>query len=189
MKWFPSRAVTMAAFIVLAAAVMLSWTQVWFSFTLSDGSHVDALGSDAVGPLATLALALFALVAALGISRVMVRRVLGMVAAAVGVVIGIISQAALADPVRASVAIITEATGISGIQSLRALVSSVDATFWPAPAIIAAILIVILGVSVTVSAHRWPGPTKKYDRAETDVADDPASQWDAQSRGIDPSAQ
>ncbi|EAR24400.1 anthranilate synthase component I [marine actinobacterium PHSC20C1] len=174
--------------VLMAALAMLSWTQVWFTFELTDGSTVEALGSDAVSSLAALALSVFALVAALSISTLMVRRVLGILAAVVGVIIVLVWQSALGDPIVASSAIITEATGISGNDSLRALVVSVASTPWSVPAVVSGSFIVLIGLGASLTAHRWPVATKKYDRASTVVADDPASQWDAQSRGIDPTA-
>jgi len=183
-----SRLIVLAGLLLLGATVMLSWTQTWFTILANNGTTIDILGSDAAGSLAALALSIFALVAALSLSSVMVRRVLGVVAAAVGAVVVVVTQSALGDPLRASGAVITEATGISGAQSIRELVDVVNVSGWPIPAIIAGGLIVVIGLLATFSAHRWPVATKKYDRATTVVADDPASQWDAQSRGIDPTA-
>ncbi|MGV8857181.1 Trp biosynthesis-associated membrane protein [Rhodoglobus sp.] len=183
-----SRAIVLAALVILGATVMLSWTQQWFTIALYEGSRVDVLGSDAAGSLAALALSIFALVAALSLSSVIVRRVLGVLAAGVGAIIVAVSQSAIADPLHSSGALITDATGISGDESLRSLVDTVSVSGWPIPAIVAGGLIVVVGLFATISAHRWPAPTKKYDRATAVVADDPASQWDAQSRGIDPTA-
>lgn len=184
-----ARPLVLSGLVVAAATVMLSWTQTWFTIILRDGSRVEVLGSDAAGSLAALALSAFALVAALSLSSLIVRRILGVVAAAVGATIVAVSQGALADPVISSGSLITDVTGISGTDSLRALVDVVNVSAWPVPAIIAGGLIVVIGLFATFSAHRWPVATKRYDRATTVVADDPASQWDAQSRGIDPTAE
>ena len=183
-----SRSFVLAALVLLATTVMLSWTQQWFTISLTDGSRVEVLGSDAAGSLAALALAVFALVAALSLSSLMVRRVLGVLAAGVGSGVAAVAQAAIADPLRASSGLITDATGISGANSVRDLVSVITTSGWSIPAVICGVLIMIVGLYATFSAHHWPVPTKKYDRATTEVADDPASQWDAQSRGIDPTA-
>jgi uncharacterized membrane protein (TIGR02234 family) len=183
-----ARPIVLAGLVLLGATVMLSWTQQWFTIVLNEGSRVAVLGSDASRSLAALALAIFAMVAALSLSSIIVRRLLGVLAAVVGGIIVAVAQSALADPLRASQALITDATGISGSESVRALVDAVEISPWPVPAIIAGALIVVLGLFATLSAHRWPVATKKYDRATTVVADDPASQWDAQSRGIDPTA-
>lgn len=182
------RAFVLGGLVIAAALVMLSWTQSWFAFTLTDGSTVDALGSDAAGSLAALALSVFALVAALSISTVIVRRVLGVLAAAVGITIILVAQSALGDPVLASAALITDATGISGAESLGALVASTQSTQWSSLAVLAGSFIAVIGLSATFTAGRWPQATKKYDRSTTVVAGDSASQWDAQSRGIDPTA-
>ncbi|EPR74993.1 Tryptophan-associated membrane protein [Leifsonia rubra CMS 76R] len=184
-----ARSIVLAGLVLLAAVVMLSWTQSWFTVMANDGSTIDVLGSDAAGSLAALALSIFALVAALSLSSIVVRRVLGVLAAIVGGIIVAVAQAAIVDPLLASGAVITDSTGISGINSLRGLVESVTASGWPTPAVIAGGLIVVVGLFATFTAHRWPGPTKKYDRTSAVVADDPASQWDAQSRGIDPTAE
>ncbi|MGV8913520.1 MAG: Trp biosynthesis-associated membrane protein [Rhodoglobus sp.] len=183
------RPIVLGGLVLVSAAVMLSWTQTWFTIILNDGSSVEVLGSDAAGSLAALALAVFALVAALSLSSLVVRRVLGVLAAVVGAVVVAVTQSAISDPLVASSALVTEATGISGTESLRALVNTVEIGVWPVPAIIAGGLIAALGLLATFSAHHWPVATKKYDRSTTVVADDPASQWDAQSRGIDPTAE
>lgn len=181
-----SRPIVLLGLALLAAIVMLSWTQRWFTVSLTDSVELDVLGSDAAGSLAALALSLFALVAALSIASVAVRRVLGVLAAAVGAIIVTVSHSSLTDPARSASAIITEVTGISGIESIRALVLAVETSFWPSAALVAGGLIVFVGLGATFSAHRWPSATKKYERASTVIADDPASQWDAQNRGVDP---
>lgn len=184
-----ARLLVLGGLVLLGATVMLSWTQTWFTIVLKDGSRVDVLGSDAAGSLAALALSVFALVAALSLSSLLVRRVLGVLAAVVGAVIVAVANSALADPLLVSAALVTDVTGISGTESLRGLVDSVAISGWPAPAMIAGGLIVLVGLFATFSAHRWPMATKKYDRTTTVIPDDPASQWDAQSRGIDPTAE
>ncbi|MEL0626840.1 Trp biosynthesis-associated membrane protein [Salinibacterium amurskyense] len=181
-----SRTVVLAGLVLLAALVMLTWTQRWFTITLPDDVTVEVLGSDAAGALAALALSVFALVAALSIASVLVRRILGVVAAAVGVAIVIVSQATIADPALSSSELVTQSTGISGIDSVRALIVAVEGSMWSYTALVAGALIVLVGLLATISAHRWPTATKKYERTTAIVADDPASQWDAQSRGIDP---
>ncbi|MBH0054160.1 Trp biosynthesis-associated membrane protein [Salinibacterium sp. SWN139] len=186
MNWKRSRSIVLSSLVLLGAVVMLSWTQRWFTITLQNDVSVEVLGSDVAGALAALALSTFALVAALGIASVFLRRVLGVIAAIVGGIVVAVSQATLADPARAASELITEATGISGIESIRALVVGVDGSVWSVTALIAGILIMVVGVAAAVSAKHWPTATKKYDRTTAVVADDPASQWDAQSRGIDP---
>ncbi|QYH36136.1 Trp biosynthesis-associated membrane protein [Salinibacterium sp. M195] len=183
-----SRPIVLAGLVLLGAGVMLSWTQPWFTISLTDGAIVEVLGSDAAGSLAALALAVFALVAALSLSSLVVRRVLGVLAAIVGGAIVAVVVAATADPVLASGELITQATGISGSDSLPGLVVAVNASGWSVLALVAGALLLVLGLFATFSAHHWPRATKKYDRETAIVADDPASQWDAQSRGIDPTA-
>ncbi|MBH0099088.1 Trp biosynthesis-associated membrane protein [Salinibacterium sp. NSLL150] len=186
MIWKRSRSIVLSSLVLLGAVVMLSWTQRWFTITLQDEVSVEVLGSDVAGALAALALSTFALVAALGIASVTVRRVLGVIAAIVGAIIVAVSQATLADPARAASELITEATGISGIDSIRSLVVAVDGSAWSFTALVAGVLIIAIGIAAAVSARHWPTATKKYDRTTTVIADDPASQWDAQSRGLDP---
>jgi uncharacterized membrane protein (TIGR02234 family) len=183
-----ARPIVVAGLVLLGATVMLSWTQQWFTIVLTEGSSVEVLGSDAAGSLAALALSIFALVAALSLSSVVVRRVLGVLAAIVGGAIVAVAQSAIADPLRASGALITDATGISGAESIRALVDVVNVSGWPILAIAAGGLIAVLGLFASLSARCWPAPTQKYDRSIDVIADDPTSQWDAQSRGIDPTA-
>jgi len=180
------RPIVLSSLVVLAAVVMLSWTQRWFTVTLPDDVRVEVLGSDAAGALAALALTVFALVAALSIASTILRRALGAVAALVGGAIVVVAQSTLANPILASAELVTESTGISGIESVGALVVSVEGSPWSITALVAGVLIIVAGLAAAVSAGRWPTATKKYERRATVMADDPASQWDAQSRGIDP---
>ncbi|WP_130177430.1 Trp biosynthesis-associated membrane protein [Cryobacterium sp. SO1] len=190
------------AVIAASGLALLAWTQVWATVRLSaDGTSqqvLDVTGSIAAPGLTALALAGLALAGALTIAGVVIRIVLGILEMLLGVSVILSAALALADPVGASVAAVTAATGIAGTDSTRAAVQSAAVTFWPFLALVAGILMLVVGLVVCVSARRWPGPTTRYESTRftpvTDAATgqtrphDAVDDWDGLTRGDDPTA-
>jgi len=188
------------AVIAASGLALLAWTQVWATVRLAaDGTSqqvLDVTGSIAAPGLTALALAGLALAGALTIAGVVIRIVLGILEMLLGVSVILSAALALADPVGASAAAVTAATGIAGTDSTRAAVESAALTFWPFLALVAGILMVIVGLIVCVSARRWPGPTTRYETTRfapvTDAATgqtrprDAVDDWDGLTRGDDP---
>jgi len=188
------------AVIAASGLALLAWTQVWATVRLAaDGTSqqvLDVTGSIAAPGLTALALAGLALAGALTIAGVVIRIVLGILEMLLGVSVILSAALALADPVGASAAAVTAATGIAGTDSTRAAVESAALTFWPVLALVAGILMVIVGLIVCVSARRWPGPTTRYETTRfapvTDAATgqtrprDAVDDWDGLTRGDDP---
>lgn len=198
MRMIPARhfkAVSLVAGILLSAAALLSWTMTWFTVILNpaESAHGTILVTGEVGApaLAALGLAGLALVAALAIAGGVFRLLLGVLQAVIGASIAASAWAAGADPVSASAPLVTETTGISGSESVTALIATVEPTAWPLLAVIIGMLMVLLGIFVTATARRWPATTSRYRAARFDDADAPrstVSDWDRLSDGSDPTS-
>ncbi|POH65504.1 MULTISPECIES: Trp biosynthesis-associated membrane protein [Cryobacterium] len=188
------------AVIAASGLALLAWTQVWVTVRLAaDGTTqqvLDVTGSIAAPGLTALALAGLALAGALTIAGVVIRTILGLLEALLGVSVILSAALALADPIGASAAAVTTATGLAGVDSTRSAVSIAELTFWPFLALAAGILMLIVGLVVCVTARRWPGPTTRYESTrlepETDATTgqgrprDAVDDWDGLTRGDDP---
>ena len=182
------RLISMAAIVVEAALVALAWSQTWFLLRLS-GVELPVPGSVAGGALLPLALASLTLVAALALAGPFFRVVLGVLDALLGVCVIAVSAWALSDPVRASVPILTDSTGISGEGTLLGMVASAPATPWPFVALVLGILMVVTGLGIAVTSRAWPASGAKYSRTRLETADGTAVEdWDALTEGDDPTA-
>ena len=189
---------------VLAASglALLAWTQVWVNITLAgDASSQPALevaGSVAAPGLTALALAGLALAGALTIAGPVIRIILGLLELLLGVSVVLSSALAIADPVGVSSAAVTTATGIAGTNSTRDAVAGAALTAWPFLALVAGILMLIVGLLVAVTGRFWPGPAKRYENTKFEpVTDaqtgqvrprDAVDDWDGLTRGDDPTA-
>jgi uncharacterized membrane protein (TIGR02234 family) len=179
--------VLLVAGLGLSGLVFLAWTQTWFLIALDEGPTLNVAGDVAAPALSTLALTCLVLNGALSIAGPVFRVILGALEALLGVTVVFSGVLALADPVKASAASVSEATGVAGAEALGALVASVSTAAWPWVATAAGALLVLLGVLVAATARRWPGSGRKYSAvrlasAERDAVDD----WDSLSDGNDP---
>ncbi|QEO10105.1 Trp biosynthesis-associated membrane protein [Protaetiibacter larvae] len=179
---------------VLAGLVLLAWSQPWFTLTLTPGSGEGAplvvRGDVAAGALAPLALTTLALVAALAISGRVFRVILGVLEAFVGVSVVIVAAVALGDPAGASASAVTSATAVTGHDSVRALIESVDSSAWPVVAVVLGAILAVTGALCAVTGPRWPVSGRRYSRTRTAPVEgaepDPIAEWDALSEGDDP---
>ena len=179
--------------VLLAGVGLLTWTQPWFGVVVESpqGGLLDlaAAGDVAGSPVSALSLAALALVGALTIAGRVFRVVLGLLQVALGASIAVTAGTALSDPVRASGSVVTDATGVDGQDSLRALVSSTSATPWPWLALVVGVLAALLGVAIVVTSGAWPQAGRKYTATRlvpADPASDPSATWDSLSVGDDP---
>lgn len=184
--------------VVLAGAIgIISSTQTWLSVTLLDGS-ADTLpvpGADAVSVLAPMSLAALALGAALSIVGPVLRYVFGALALVIGATLTVLTaRIVLNAPTDAAASSITEATGISGAESVAQLVDTVVVTAWPIVALVGWIVLAAAGVFILATAHRWTKSGRRY-RTESDGANasesrphDAIDSWDDLSRGADPTS-
>ncbi|WP_173924119.1 Trp biosynthesis-associated membrane protein [Agromyces sp. Marseille-P2726] len=195
--------------VVGSALVLLSWSQTWFDLELTDaaahgaGETIAVPGSIASPALAALALAGFALVAALAIAGPGIRLMLGILEVVLGGCILLAASMSLGNPVGAVSPAVTEATGVSGSVPTAELVAAADATAWPGAALVGGALVVLAGVAVLVTGMRWPASARRYRGARLADADDAADaagadraasdraidDWDDLSRGDDPTEQ
>ncbi|BDI22763.1 hypothetical protein L3i23_15390 [Herbiconiux sp. L3-i23] len=174
--------------------LLIAGNLTWFTAHV-DGVAIEVQGQSAVPPLSGLALASVALAGALSLARTVLRIVLAVLQVVLGAVSAAAVLPALTDPAGASASVVTEATGIDGDRSVRAVIDSVDITAWPTLALIVAALGAVLGLVVLVTARRWPTPGRRYANAPADAGADQAAptasptaedEWDALSRGDDP---
>jgi hypothetical protein len=180
------RLLTLAAIVVEAALVTLAWSQTWFLLRLS-GVELPAPGSVAGGALLPLALASLALVAALALAGPFFRVVLGVLDALLGVSVIAVCAWALSDPVRASLPLLVDSTGISGEGTLLGMVASAPATAWPFVALVLGVLMVVTGLGVAVTSRAWPASGAKYSRTRLETPDGTTVEdWDALTDGDDP---
>lgn len=192
-----------------AALAFLAWAQGWVAVTLDDGRTLIAGGDTAAPAIPPFALAILAVIAALALAGPVFRVILGVLQALLGACIVFSGMLAILDPVQASTATITEATGIEGIASVRSLVAEAALSVWPSVAIAAGALAIVAGVMIVATASRWPARTRRYDPVRLEsgtttfgksgdleasgsplsVALDPSERldaWDALSDGGDP---
>jgi len=179
--------------VIVAAAVVLAWSQTWVVFELTDGRFLAVAGDAAAPAIPPFALAGLALVGALTLAGVVFRVVLGLLQAFLGVGIIASGSLALTDPITGAAGRITEATGVAGLESVRVLVSAHTATVWPWVAVAAGVVAIVTGVGIALTASQWPQRTRRYDavRLSTeggDVRSDQLEAWDALNEGDDPTA-
>lgn len=178
--------------VVLAGLALLAWTQPWVAIDLSDGRTLVVSGDRAAGAVSALALTCLVLNGALSIASHIFRVVLGALEALIGATLVLVSSLALGSPVTASAAALSEVTGVSGNDSLVALVASISVTGWPWVSVAAGALLIALGLAVLASAARWPGSGRKYGAVRMQTLDGVTidasniDDWDALSRGNDP---
>ncbi len=171
--------------LALGALTLLSWTQPWFEISLTSGEGLAVSGQIAAPALSALALASLALLAALSIAGRVFRVVLGSVQFVIGALVLASAAGAIANPLAASLATVTEAVGESGSTAAAGLVASLAVTAWPWVAAISGGLEAALGLSIILTGGRWPGPTRKYD-PNAPVDDSAVGHWDSLSAGGDP---
>ncbi len=190
------RGVLLGATAVLAGAVVLAWSQPWFTLELvatsGDPAPLEVRGDVAASALVPLALTVLAIFAALALAGPLLRVVFGVLEALVGACIVAVTAVALASPVAASASAVTTVTGVAGAESVAELVAGVAVSAWPAVAIVFGTLIAVVGVLVAVTARRWPTSGRRYSRTRTEAvgadASDPIAEWDALSDGDDPTS-
>ncbi len=180
--------------LVLAALVLVAWTQAWLTATLDAGAPTASVtvdGAVAAPALAALALAGLALTAALSIAGVLFRIILGALDGLIGACIVLSAVLVIADPVGAGEAAVTAATGIAGPASIAAIVTGTSLTAWPVITLVFGILLVGVGLGIAVTGRRWPSTSRKYsavrlEPVDPDARPDAVDSWDDLTRGDDP---
>jgi uncharacterized membrane protein (TIGR02234 family) len=192
-----ARSLAVVGMLLVGALGVISSTQTWIDVTLADGAQqtLAVPGSDAVPVLTPLSLAALALGAALSIVGRVLRYVLGVIALVIAGVVGVATaQVLFTLPVSATAATVSEATGISGVDAISDLVSSMSLTPWPAVTLLAELLLATAAVFTLVTARRWQGSASRKYRTSGDAPTeasrphDAIDSWDDLSRGADPTA-
>jgi uncharacterized membrane protein (TIGR02234 family) len=182
-----SRVILVSALLALAA--LISWTQVWFTVELVDGTALEVAGQVAAPALSALALTSLVLVGALSIAGPFFRLVFGILESLIGVAIVFSGILAVTDPVAASASAISTATGVAGENSVADLVDTVTQSPWPWVAIVSGVLIIAAGVVILIVGRTWPGSSRKYQATRLEPAESERTSvddWDALSGGNDP---
>lgn len=167
-----------------AGLALLAATQPWLT------AHGDTFGTldaraDTVAPSVTaLAVAALALVGALTIANPVLRRVLAIVLLVLGIGVVAAIVKVLLDPVSALIPAVSEATGIAGHESVAALITTVEISFWPTLTIVAGGILILAALFTLVTSSRWPRSSSKY--GPTGSPDAVVNEWDALSDGTDP---
>ncbi|GAA1959593.1 Trp biosynthesis-associated membrane protein [Microbacterium aquimaris] len=198
------RSLAVLMILVAGALGVISSTQTWLVVTLAsvEGEQLPVAGADAVPVLAPLSLAALALGAALTIVGRVLVYAFGVLTGLLGAVVAVASaRVAIDTPVETYASTVTEATGITGPQAVRDLVSSTALTPWPVLTAVVAVVIVLAGVLTLVTAHRWTGSGRRYRQGVADDATESAGpgadpsrprdaidSWDDLSRGEDPTS-
>jgi hypothetical protein len=186
--------------VLVAGVLLIAGNLTWFG-VVTGTADLAVQGQTAVPPLSGLALASVALAGALSLAPFALRLVLGVLQIVLGALSTVAVIGAMTDPAGAAAPLVTEATGIDGDESVRAVIDSVVATPWPALALGASLLSALLGAVILVTARRWPRPGRRYATTPADAPDgaseaaaEPTAaataedEWDALSRGDDPTA-
>lgn len=185
-----SKLLTLGGIAAAGAVGLLAGAQTWVSFML-DGTHdlVAVTGHDANAALAPVAIAILAAALALTIAGPIFRRVLGVLAALLGVGLIGLTAGVIASPLGAVGGKITELTGIAGGATANAVVWS-QLSVWAWVCLVAGVVAVLLGLTVLVFGGRWVSGGRKYDANRAQAASgapDRISDWDSLSDGDDPS--
>ncbi len=145
---------------------------------------VVAAGS-AVAPAAgALGLVVLAAAGLLLLARPVVRLVAGVLVVLAGLTAAGASLRVLLDPTSAVLPAVAEASGLTPGSVTAADVTTVSSTAWPWVAVVAGVLAALLGVAVLAAGRAW-GTTRRFER---DTAPARGDDWDALSRGDDPTA-
>lgn len=195
-----AKPVLLLALVAADLAVLLGWSQNWFSLRIRPGAigtaSVSLDGQTAAGAAAPLALSGLALVLALLLAGPVFRVVLGVLQALLGLCVLAQAWIALADPAGSATTTLVQLSGNADQHAARAIVVGVTNTPWPAFTLAVGVVLVLLGLGVTATGAGWPNPTSRYSRTravqqgpaahEAPAAKDTIAEWDALSAGDDP---
>lgn len=186
-----------------AALALIGWSQTWYLVTLSgqfDAHAVLEVGGDVSAPaIAALALASAAGFAAMSISGMFFRVILALLEVTLGASITLSASLAVASPVSAVSAAVTDATGLEGAEAVEQLIGSASPTAWPYLNLAIGVLLAVVAMGILITARLWPKSGRRYEpvrfesaeptgSAEVDAGDAAVSNWDELSGGSDPTS-
>ena len=180
-----------AVLLLLAGATALSALPVWLTTTgtnaLAGTVPVRVTGMQVAPGIVAAAVAILAAVSAVALVGRAGRWVVALVVLACGALVVGSAVSVLADPAAAAAPIVATQTGVGH------LAGPVDVTAWPAIAVAVGVLDVLAAAWLIVASRRWARPTRRYQAdasADAPGPEKPADEradWDALSRGDDPS--
>lgn len=209
MNYRKFKSYSLSATFVLSVLILISWSQTWFflsvTFPTENAEGIPVSGQVAAQGLSAWGLTGFALTAALALSSILIRRILGILLFVLGSVVAFTTIYAWTDPVGSSIAQLTQLSAISDVETLRTFVISTTSTAWPGIAAVSGILLIPVGTVIVFTAGKWGTASRKFDRAEdkgtqrsedtqvpgtsSQVADASSTNidaWDSLSHGTDP---
>lgn len=177
--------------LVLAGLTAVVAVPTWFTTTgttaLRGVVTVEVSGTQAAPAILAAAVAILAAVAAVGLVGRAGRWVVAVVVVACGVLVAATSFGVTADPVAAVTPVVAAETGVG------TLAGPVVTSAWPWVAVGVGVLDVLAGVWFVRASRAWSGPSQRHEPATAGTASptagepDERSDWDALSRGDDPS--
>jgi uncharacterized membrane protein (TIGR02234 family) len=177
-----------ALLLVLAGLTALVAVPTWFTTTgttaLEGTVTVHVSGSQVAPAILAAAVAILAAVAAVALVGRAGRWVVAVVVVACGVLVVGTTLTVLGDPVAAVIPVVADQTGVGR------LAGPVSTSLWPWLAVVVGVLDALAGVWLVLASRRWAGPSRRHESAAAPTAaaePDERADWDALSRGDDPS--
>ena len=174
--------------LLLAGLTALVAVPTWFTTTgttaLQGTVTVQAAGSQVAPAILAAAVAILAAVAAVGLVGRAGRWVVAAVVVACGVLVVGTTLGVLGDPEAAVIPVVAAETGVGK------LAGPVTTSVWPWLAVAVGVLDVLAGEWLVVASRAWSGPSRRHENvadAATPTTPDERSDWDALTRGDDPS--
>lgn len=187
----PGRGRAAGALLLLAGLTAAVAVPTWFRTTgttaLQGTVQIEAAGSQVAPAVLAAAVAILTAVAAVGLVGRVGRWVVAVVVVACGVLVVATTLGVTGDPVAAVTPVVAAETGVG------TLAGPVTTTLWPWLAVAAGVLDVVAGLWFVRASRAWSGPSRRHEvapsRTSAGVAGEPdeRSDWDALSRGDDPS--
>lgn len=164
--------------LVTAALGVPTWVHATGVSAIGADTPVQVAGTTAAPQVLAVALVVLAAGAALALVGRVGRWAVVAVLVAGGALVVAAAVGVLVDPARAAGDAVTASTGLTG------LAGRPSPTPWPWLAATGGLLLVVCGAVLARASRSWPGSSRRHERA---VAPDERSDWDALSRGVDPS--
>ncbi|MBO3102942.1 Trp biosynthesis-associated membrane protein [Cellulomonas fengjieae] len=180
-----------ALLLVLAGLTAVVAVPTWFTTTGTDPLRgtvsVEVSGTQVAPAVVAGAVVILAAVAAVGLVGRIGRWFVALVVVAVGVLVVATTLGVTTDPVAAVTPSVAAQTGVGRLDG------PVTTTVWPWAALAVGVLDVVAGAWFAAASRTWSGPSRRHETgpaasaAPTGQAPDERSDWDALSRGDDPS--
>lgn len=170
-----------------AVVTVPTWLTTTGTTALQGTVTIEVSGSQVAPAVLAAAVVILAAVAAVGLVGRVGRWVVAVVVVACGVLVAGATLAVTSDPVSAITPVVAAETGVG------TLAGPVTTSVWPWLAVAVGIVDAAAGVWFVRASRRWSGPSQRHEAARDGAAPptarepDERSDWDALSRGDDPS--